>query len=220
MGTADARGADHERALRMYRTAASGYDRSVGKWADRYRRRAIDRLWLTSGDAVLDVACGTGANFALLSERVGPSGRVVGVDLSPEMLAIATARIRDLRLGNVAVIQGAVEDADLPGEFGAALFSLSHDVLQSKPAVDNVFAHLRRGARVAAFGAKWAAPWNLPVNLYVRRVARRYVTTFEGFEAPWRNLAEHLDSLAVDEVALGGAYVASGVASGHAARDR
>jgi ubiquinone/menaquinone biosynthesis C-methylase UbiE len=204
----------------MYRATAARYDRSVSRWAGRYSRRAIDRLWLTSGDAVLDLACGTGANFALLSERVGSSGRVVGVDLSPDMLAIAAARIRELPRRNVTVIEAAVEDAYLPGSFDAALFSLSHDVLQSKPAVDNVFAHLRRGARVAAFGAKWAAPWNLPVNLLVRRVSRKYVTTFDGFEAPWLNLAEHLDSLTVDELALGGAYIASGVARGHAGRDR
>jgi ubiquinone/menaquinone biosynthesis C-methylase UbiE len=203
------------RALDLYRAGAAGYDRAVsGRLVERYRRRAIDRLWLASGDSVLDVACGTGANFALLAERVGPTGRVVGVDLSPDMLAIAAERVRRMGRDNVTLIEGAVEDAELPGEFEAALFSLTHDVLQSKPALDNVFAHLRRGGRVAAFGAKWAAGWNLPVNLYVRRISRRYVTTFEGFEAPWRNLAEYLDSLSVDEVAMGGAYIASGVASG------
>jgi ubiquinone/menaquinone biosynthesis C-methylase UbiE len=216
MGAADP-GADHERAIRMYQIAARGYDRSVGRWANRYRRLAIDRLWLTAGDAVLDVACGTGANFALLSERVGATGQVVGVDLSPDMLAIAGARAGELPRRNVTLIEAAVEDAQLPEGLDAALFSLTHDVLQSKAAVDNVFAHLRRGARVAAFGAKWAAPWNVPVNLYVRRISRRYVTTFEGFEAPWRHLVEHLDSLRVDEVALGGAYIASGVARGRPA---
>lgn len=207
---------DPERTLRMYRSTAGRYDGSVGRWTDRYRRHAVDRLWLTAGDAVVDVACGTGINFAQLSERVRQDGRVVGVDLSPEMLEVATARSRELQLDNVTVIQSTVEDAELPGQFDAALFSLTHDVLQSKPAVDNVFAHLRRGSRVAAFGAKWSAPWNLPVNLFVRYLSRRYVTTFDGFEAPWRNLAEHLDSLAVDEVALGGAYIASGVARGPA----
>jgi hypothetical protein len=53
------------------------------------------------------------------------------------------------------------------------------------------------------------------VNLYVRRLARRYVTTFEGFEAPWRYLAQYVDGLKVDEVGLGGGYIASGVARGH-----
>jgi ubiquinone/menaquinone biosynthesis C-methylase UbiE len=205
--------------VRMYRSAAARDDRSVGRLTERYRRRAIERLWLTSGDAVLDVACGTGANFAPLSERVGVSGRVVGIDLSPERLAIAAIRIRDLPLRNVTLVEASVEEAELPGRFDAALFSLTHDVLQSKAAVGNVFAHLRRGARVAAFGAKWAAPWRLPVNLYVRRLSKRYVTSFEGFEAPWRHLAEYLDSLSVEEVALGGAYIASGIASGRTSRE-
>ena len=216
----DAGRADHERVLEMYRSVARRYDSSAARWTDRYRRWSIDRLWLAPGDVVVDVACGTGMNFARLSERVGPDGQVLGVDLSPDMLAIAAARVEDLHLRNVVLVEAAVEDAELPDRLDAALFSLTHDVLQSKPAVDNVFAYLRRGARVAAFGAKWAARWNLPVNLYVRHVARKYVTTLEGFEAPWRNLAEHLDSLMVDEVALGGAYVASGIASGQAGRDR
>jgi ubiquinone/menaquinone biosynthesis C-methylase UbiE len=47
---------------------------------------------IAPGDSVLDIACGTGANFALLDERVGPAGRVVGVDLSPDMLAVAAER--------------------------------------------------------------------------------------------------------------------------------
>jgi ubiquinone/menaquinone biosynthesis C-methylase UbiE len=208
-------GPDRGRALELYRAAAPGYDRVVsGRLVERYRRRAIDRLWLAPGDSVLDVACGTGANFASLADRVGPAGRVVGVDLSPDMLALAAERVRRMGSDSVTLIEAAVEDAELPGEFEGALFSLTHDVLQSKAALDNVFAHLRRGGRVAAFGAKWAAGWNLPMNVYVRRISRRYVTTFEGFEAPWRNLAEYLDSLTVDEVALGGAYIASGVARG------
>jgi ubiquinone/menaquinone biosynthesis C-methylase UbiE len=94
---------------------------------------------------VLDIACGTGANFPLLVERVGPAGRVVGVDLSPDMLAVAAERVRRMGSDNVTLIEAGVEDAELPGEFEGALFSLTHDVLQSKSALDNVFAQVRRG---------------------------------------------------------------------------
>jgi ubiquinone/menaquinone biosynthesis C-methylase UbiE len=41
------------------------------------------------GDRALDVACGTGVVTRLLAERVGPTGTVVGLDLTPEMLALA-----------------------------------------------------------------------------------------------------------------------------------
>src|SRR5262245_54883533 len=43
-----------------------------------YRRRAVAALRLQPGQRVLDVGCGTGLNFRLLSEGVGPSGLVVG----------------------------------------------------------------------------------------------------------------------------------------------
>jgi SAM-dependent methyltransferase len=45
------------------------------------------------GMAVLDIGCGCGALTAKLAESVGPSGRVLGVDLSEEMLALAKARL-------------------------------------------------------------------------------------------------------------------------------
>ncbi|MGE2722610.1 class I SAM-dependent methyltransferase [Mycolicibacterium celeriflavum] len=43
----------------------------------------------TSGEFVVDVACGTGVVTRLAAERVGPDGKVIGVDLSPEMLEVA-----------------------------------------------------------------------------------------------------------------------------------
>jgi ubiquinone/menaquinone biosynthesis C-methylase UbiE len=61
------------------------------------RTRAIEMLELRPGARVLDVACGTGANFALIEQRIGPSGELVGIDLTPQMLA--RARIRVLRNG-------------------------------------------------------------------------------------------------------------------------
>jgi ubiquinone/menaquinone biosynthesis C-methylase UbiE len=49
-------------------------------------RRAVDRLAPEPGQSVLDVGCGTGLSFELIEEGIGPAGRLVGVELSPEML--------------------------------------------------------------------------------------------------------------------------------------
>ncbi len=56
------------------------------------RVAAIDLLRLSPGDVVLDLGCGTGLNLPLLSAAVGPTGLVIGLDLSPEMLAMARRR--------------------------------------------------------------------------------------------------------------------------------
>jgi demethylmenaquinone methyltransferase / 2-methoxy-6-polyprenyl-1,4-benzoquinol methylase len=61
-----------------------------------WRRAAVAATALGPGDAVIDVACGTGKLAEALAERVGPFGRVLAVDLAPGMIAEATAHHRDL----------------------------------------------------------------------------------------------------------------------------
>lgn len=54
--------------------------------------RAIEALSPRPGDAILDVGCGGGQTVAQLADRVGPNGRVTGVDIAPPLLAIARRR--------------------------------------------------------------------------------------------------------------------------------
>ncbi len=200
---------DATAAVEKYRKRAAQYDVRT-KQADRFRRLAVEWLALRRGDAVIDVACGTGVNFPLIEERVGPEGRIVGVDVSPEMLTEARARTNAEGWENVALVEASVEDAHINELLDAALFSLTHDVLQSEAALENVFRHLRPGARVSSFGAKWA-PWSrLPVNAYVWYVARQYVTTFAHFDRPWHLLQRFVPDLTVKPLAFGGVYVAWG----------
>ncbi|MBX0321975.1 methyltransferase domain-containing protein [Halomicroarcula sp. F13] len=63
-----------------------------------WRARAADALDLSAGDTVVEMGCGTGANVPVLRRRVGAGGRVVGVDLTREMLA--QARAHDDRTGD------------------------------------------------------------------------------------------------------------------------
>jgi SAM-dependent methyltransferase len=51
----------------------------------------LEEIQLSPGDHVLDVACGTGIVARLARERLGGTGSVVGVDVSPDMLAVARA---------------------------------------------------------------------------------------------------------------------------------
>ena len=71
-----------------------------------WRRRAAETLDLLPGDTVIEMGCGTGANFPFLRNRVGANGRVVGVDLVPAMLDRARHRIARKGWENVHVARG------------------------------------------------------------------------------------------------------------------
>jgi ubiquinone/menaquinone biosynthesis C-methylase UbiE len=201
-------GPDQGAALAQYREAAPGYDRHMRRFA-RWQRMAVERLELRAGETVIDVGCGTGIVVPLLQAAVGPTGRIVGIELSPEMASQARERVAQQDWENVSVIEAAVESATIDGVADAALFSLTHDVLQSSTAVANVVAYLKPGARVSSVGAKLAGGWSPIMNFFVRRSARPYVTTFRGLERPWREREPYVHEFHVKSLALGGAYVAS-----------
>lgn len=84
-----------------------------GQWAP----QLVDCARVRDGQSVLDVACGTGVVARAARDVVGPSGRVVGVDLNPAMLHVARDRRHDLEWS-----QGDAENLPFPdAEFDVAL---------------------------------------------------------------------------------------------------
>jgi len=75
-----------------------------------------------AGSTVIDVGCGCGATTIELARAVGPSGRVVGLDVSKPMLALAAERLREF--ANVSSLEG--DAADLP------LLDLQADLIVSR----------------------------------------------------------------------------------------
>ena len=198
----------HEEAVLKYRNLALRYDRFMARTL-RWRERAVAALELERGQTVVDVACGTGGNFDLILGRIGTEGKLIGVDVSGEMLSVAEARVKSRTARNVELIEEGVEAVRLPARPDRALFSFTHDVLQSPRAVDNICGQLQPSARVSTVGSKRPSPWNLPLNGLVRLIASRYVTSFRNFGQPWRELERHAD-LEIEEFALGAVYVAHG----------
>lgn len=109
-----------ERLIETYRRNAKRYDLIArvspvpGYPQHRLRLRAIRALGLRPGDFVVDVACGTGLNFGLIREAIGPDGRIVGVDLTDAMLARAQQRIDTNGWRNVCLVQSDAATFDFP----------------------------------------------------------------------------------------------------------
>lgn len=163
----------------------NGAERFYGRWAPVYdlvatsplirawRERAVDSLDLSGGETVVDMGCGTGANFPHLQRAVGPEGRVVGVDLVPEMLTEAERRTEATGWENVHVVRG---DATRP-PIDAADAILSTFVVgmfpDPKPVVRTWFDVVEAGGRVTLCNATRttrtaARPLNALFRVYVR----------------------------------------------------
>jgi ubiquinone/menaquinone biosynthesis C-methylase UbiE len=147
------------------------YERAlVGPLFTPWARLLVDRAALAQGDRVLDVACGTGIVARLVKDRLGDSGRLVGVDLSPLMLAVArtVAPTIEWREANAA---------SLPFEAGQFDVVFCHQGLQFMPEKDAVVRELRR---VLAPGGKlelatWRPQEEIPLILALHRVAERHL---------------------------------------------
>ena len=83
--------------------------------------RAMAALDPKPGERVLDVGCGAGQTLVQLAEAVGPAGEVVGIDISPLLLAIA--RERTATHANVSFIEGDAQTTCLHAESFDAIFS-------------------------------------------------------------------------------------------------
>lgn len=69
---------------------------------------------LPRGATVLDLGSGAGMDCLIAAQHVGPEGRVIGVDLTPEMVALAQENARKVGLHNVTFVQGDIEALPLP----------------------------------------------------------------------------------------------------------
>ncbi|MES3160186.1 MAG: methyltransferase domain-containing protein [Halorubrum sp.] len=106
-------------AAAFYSRYAGLYDRiATGTpFIGRFRERVVDALDPSWGDVVVEMGCGTGANLPYLRDRVGPGGVVIGVDVSPGVLARARERVGQTGWQNVHVVRA---DATRPPFHAAA----------------------------------------------------------------------------------------------------
>jgi demethylmenaquinone methyltransferase/2-methoxy-6-polyprenyl-1,4-benzoquinol methylase len=202
----------------LYRRRASSYDaatqlyRALGFRLNAYRRMAVEALALGPGDTVVEIGCGTGANFELLQARVGPEGRVVGVDLTDAMLAQAERRVRAHGWRNVELVQSEASAYAFPRGVSGILSSLA---LTHCPDYDAVIQHgaaaLRPGGRWAVLDLKLPEQWPRWMVGLGLAVTKPYgVTLGAASRHPWEALERHLPRTHLRELYFGVAYLAVG----------
>lgn len=106
---------------------------------------------LQPGQTVLDLGSGAGLDCFFAARKVGPEGRVIGVDMTPEMIERATSSAKRLNLSNVEFRQGYIES--MPVESSTVDVIISNCVINLSPDKAQVF---REVARVLKPGGKVA----------------------------------------------------------------
>jgi demethylmenaquinone methyltransferase/2-methoxy-6-polyprenyl-1,4-benzoquinol methylase len=211
-----------EHLIELYRKKAKHYDVTSRLYpAPGYpqrgqRLRAVQALGLRHGDTVVDIACGTGLNFPLIEEVIGPEGRIVGVDLTDAMLAQALDRIEENGWSNISLVQADAADFDFPAGVDAILSTYA---LSQVPECAEVIAH---GAAALSGGGRWVVldlkiPANTPRSLtrLGTAVVRRFASIDEWImRSPWEAIRaamqEELADLSWIELFLGTAFLAAG----------
>jgi SAM-dependent methyltransferase len=97
---------------------------------------------LSPGETVLDLGSGGGIDCFIAAEQVGESGRVFGLDMTPDMLALANANRDRMGLNNVEFIEGHLEDIPLPD--ASVDVVISNCVICLAPDKDAVFREAYR----------------------------------------------------------------------------
>jgi ubiquinone/menaquinone biosynthesis C-methylase UbiE len=195
----------------MTTDATAAAQQFYARWADLYdvlarstpglgrlRGRAVDALALEPGDTVVEMGCGTGANVPHLRERVGPEGRVVGVDFTKGMLDRARDRIGREGWENVHLVRGDAAEIGFRGEVDAVFATFVVGMLADPAAaVDRWADLLAPGGRLALLDAAQSTRWyRWPVNRAFRGlVVASSPTGMDGYErAPWTVLDHRVDA--------------------------
>jgi ubiquinone/menaquinone biosynthesis C-methylase UbiE len=202
----------------LYRRRAKHYDFTAQlyylagfrEWT--YRKRAVDALALKSGDAVVELCCGTGLNFALLREAVGDKGRVIGVDMTDSMLSVARERVRRNGWSNVELVRSDAAAFVFPSEVNGILSTFA---LTLVPEYETI---IRAGSESLAPGGRFVIlDLKLPSNLLSRLTSliilmtRPFGVTLDlGTRRPWESLKKFFPNVSVSELYGGIAYIATG----------
>jgi ubiquinone/menaquinone biosynthesis C-methylase UbiE len=177
-----------------------------------YRRRAIEELELKQGDTVVEIGCGTGLNFPFLQEKVGPSGKIIGVDLTDAMLSQARKRVEKNGWKNVELIQEDASKFSFPAGVDGIISTFAITLV---PDYEQV---IQNGCRALKPGKKWVVldfklpsgkmSFLVPLAVFITRpfaVAKEL-----GERHPWEAIEKHLKNARMTDLYLGFAYISSG----------
>ena len=161
-----------EAARASYNRLSRWYDVIAGSTEQKYRDWGLEKLSTQPGEKILEVGFGTGHCLVALAKAVGPQGRVIGLDISDGMLAIAQDRLRqdglseraDLHLGDAAKL-----DFIAAGSLDGVFMSFTLELFDN-PEIPRVLQECHRilkpGGRITVVSMTKTNPPGMAVRMY------------------------------------------------------
>lgn len=156
----------------IYNQRSHKYD-SEGNLHQQWAYRLVEYAHLRKGERILDIATGTGLVAIAAAERVGESGRVVGVDISPGMLQVVKQKIETRGLNNIQLIEADAETLDFPDNSFDVVFCASALIfMRDIPAALRLWHRfLVPGGRI---GIQVVASTAFVTSVVLQKVAKKY----------------------------------------------
>lgn len=205
---------------RLYRKRARRYELSanlyylLGFREHAYRKKAVRALDLKHGDVVVEIGCGTGLNFGLLRRAVGSKGRIIGVDLTGEMLDRAAARIAQNHWSNIELVHSDAVAYHFPGRVDGILSTFAITLM---PEYDEIIksgaAALSPDKKFAILDFKKSDAWPAWLINFFVFITKPFGESIDLAERhPWESMQRYLSHVQMYELYFGGLYLCVGEA--------
>ncbi len=177
-----------------------------------YQMDAANALELYEGDTVVELGCGTGLNFPFLLDIIGTTGKIIGVDITKNMLEQAEKRVEENGWKNVEFVHCDIAEYKIPKDVdgilstGAITYSPSYDKV-----IKNGYDSLKSGKRfVIVDYKKPSGPTKIftPIVLFL---AKSFGVKIELMERhPWESIEKYFEKTNFTESYGGFLYMSVG----------
>ncbi len=206
-------GVTQERLDRYYEQRAKNYNLTDYLYLGQFprvdmRKRVIALSGMKAGDTVLDFACGAGANFPYIMEKIGPTGRLVATDYSDHMLDAARTVIAEHGWENVELVQSDAAQMHFDQQFDVVMCTLGLAVIPGwEEAMQRGWEHLKQGGMFAIGDLSESRRWYTRPLSFLNDLVDTAIIA-DSSRRPWETMARMGDRYQREEIFHGYFYAA------------
>lgn len=155
----------YKKNAKYYDLALKVFYPLIGLKIGEYRKKAVNYLRLKEGDVVIDLGCGTGLCFPSIMEKIGSSGKLIGVDISSEMLSVAEDKVKMAGWTNVELVHSDIEEFKFPVQINGLISTGVFGYLEERENVlRKIYESLLNNGKVVIVDGKRPQRW--PSSLF------------------------------------------------------